>query len=350
MLQPYNYPLSTVHYPLLLRAILDIGSPILAMRYRSLAALIGILALTAIACGGEPETTTEEGTETPEAAETEVAPAAETEAAEAQPFEDPTVDPQPPQVLPAPGLIASTDPQERARQVLTGAPASDPFGVLTTPTVEGSLPDDVVAAAARAETGDVPSGSPLPPISPEQTSNLPDLPDPVIPDISVFLPGGVPLGTTGTDVTSLPSTPAQGAGNLPDLPDPVIPDISAVPPIPEGETGIEEAPAAPPQPEIALPPIPQPTLARTIEVVGVIQVGGETQIIVRTPSDPTGRYVSVGQRLLGGRVLVRRVETNRGAEPVVIFEENGVEVARAVGEPVILPENEGANVVARGSL
>ncbi len=332
------------------------------MRYRSLATLIGILALVVVACGGEPETEAEEETETPEAAETEVI--TEEETAEAEPFEDPTVTPAEPRVPPAPGLIASTDPQERTRQVLTNNPASDPFGVLATPTVEGSLPEDAVAAAAAGQDGESPADPPLPPTPPEQGANLPDLPDPIIPDISALLPGipapGIggqpgatqpgagPNGTTPTDVADLPEIPGQGIGHLPDLPDPVIPDISSVPPTPEGED-TAEAPAAPPEPEIALPPIPQPTLARTIEVVGVIQVGGETQIIVRTPSDPTGRYVSVGQRLLGGRVLVRRVETNRGAEPVVIFEENGVEVARAVGEPAILPDTENgeANAIAR---
>lgn len=77
-------------------------------------------------------------------------------------------------------------------------------------------------------------------------------------------------------------------------------------------------------------PIPDPTLARAVEVTGVIQVGSSYQAIVKAPDEPTSRYVSVGQRLSNGRVLVKRIESN-GSEPVVILEESGVEVVRAIG-------------------
>ncbi|NJM57625.1 MAG: hypothetical protein HC857_09585 [Synechococcales cyanobacterium RU_4_20] len=85
-------------------------------------------------------------------------------------------------------------------------------------------------------------------------------------------------------------------------------------------------------------PIPDPALARAVEVTGVIQIGSTYQAIVKAADEPTSRYVSVGQRLSNGRVLVKRIESN-GSEPVVILEEGGVEVVRAVGAPV---EGEGA--------
>lgn len=72
-------------------------------------------------------------------------------------------------------------------------------------------------------------------------------------------------------------------------------------------------------------------LAQAVQVSGVVQVGDKVFAIVTAPNEPTSRYVQEGQRLAGGQVLVRRIETNR-AEPVVILEQYGVEVVRAVGE------------------
>ena len=80
-----------------------------------------------------------------------------------------------------------------------------------------------------------------------------------------------------------------------------------------------------------LPPLPSATLANAVEVSGVVVVGGVAQAIVKAPNEETSRYVRVGQRLSNGQVLVKRIEMNAGSEPIVIFEENGVEVSRAVG-------------------
>jgi hypothetical protein len=63
----------------------------------------------------------------------------------------------------------------------------------------------------------------------------------------------------------------------------------------------------------------------------VIEVGGVTNAIVKEPNAPS-RYVRVGQRLSNGQVLVKRIEVDRGPEPVVILEQFGVEVARRVGD------------------
>jgi len=101
----------------------------------------------------------------------------------------------------------------------------------------------------------------------------------------------------------------------------------------------------------ARPPIPDPALARGVEVTGVVLIGANYQAIVKAPNEPTSRYVSAGQRLAGGRVLVKRIE-NQGSEPVVILEEDGVEVVRSIGAPAegasgdvaaLLPELEPAS-------
>uniref|UniRef100_A0A7C3ZX82 Uncharacterized protein n=1 Tax=Planktothricoides sp. SpSt-374 TaxID=2282167 RepID=A0A7C3ZX82_9CYAN len=69
-----------------------------------------------------------------------------------------------------------------------------------------------------------------------------------------------------------------------------------------------------------------------MEVTGVVQVNGEILIIVKAPNEPTTRYVKVGQRIGNGKVLVKRVEQLKGSEPIVVLEENGVEVNKEVGE------------------
>jgi hypothetical protein len=71
-----------------------------------------------------------------------------------------------------------------------------------------------------------------------------------------------------------------------------------------------------------------------VEVSGVVMVGGAPQAIVKAPNEETSRHVRVGQRISNGQVLVKRIEMNGGTDPIVIFEENGVEVARAVGATV----------------
>lgn len=83
------------------------------------------------------------------------------------------------------------------------------------------------------------------------------------------------------------------------------------------------------RPEIAaLPEIPQPTTARAVRVSGVIQIGGAPYAIVEAPNE-IERYVRQGERIAGGRVFVKRIDTG-SAEPRVILVENGIEVERFV--------------------
>jgi hypothetical protein len=62
-----------------------------------------------------------------------------------------------------------------------------------------------------------------------------------------------------------------------------------------------------------------------------VEVGSQKQIIVKVPTEPTSRYVKVGQRLANGKVLVKRVDFKTGADPIVIFEQSGVEIEKEVG-------------------
>lgn len=84
-----------------------------------------------------------------------------------------------------------------------------------------------------------------------------------------------------------------------------------------------------------LPPASEPDSARAVTVTGILLVGKEPEAIIKVPNEPTSRYVQVGQRLFNGGVLVKRIEMNQGSNPLVIFEQYGIEVARAVGEKPI---------------
>jgi hypothetical protein len=64
----------------------------------------------------------------------------------------------------------------------------------------------------------------------------------------------------------------------------------------------------------------------------VVKVGNEIFIIAKASNDATSRYVKVGQRIANGKVLIKRVLFKPGEDPVVILEENGVEVSKTVGE------------------
>ncbi len=84
-----------------------------------------------------------------------------------------------------------------------------------------------------------------------------------------------------------------------------------------------------PNEEIAIK-TPSTSLASAIEVTGVVQVGGQVSAIVKESNDKTSRYVSTGEYLSNGAVLVKRIQIDSNKEPVVILEQNGVEVVKPV--------------------
>jgi hypothetical protein len=79
---------------------------------------------------------------------------------------------------------------------------------------------------------------------------------------------------------------------------------------------------------------PKAVLAQDVIISGLVNVGGIIKLIVQAPEEAASRYVEVGQYLSNGKVLVKRVDLNNFPTPVVILEENGVEVTKAVGEKV----------------
>lgn len=184
----------------------------------------------------------------------------------------------------------------------------------------------------------------LPASSAVQVPNLPKLP--------IQLPGRLStekntpekapeiIPAEVAQVPSLPKLPIQLPGrlspkvNAPEQPPEIIPvGVAQVPQLPN--LPIEKEPTqwqGPGFPEVAPPP-PDTSIASNIEVSGVLQIDNHRkQIIVKVPTEATSRYVQEGQRLANGEVLVKRIELSDTSNPVVVFEQNGQEVTRTVGD------------------
>lgn len=308
------------------------------MRRHSILVLTAVLGVMAVGCTSSDETAS---TET-EASPSPSAGATSTGATTSQPFDQPLVGEKADakgkdgkgkdakagkKTQKVAGLLQSTDPDERAKRVqatIKGTAGADPFA---------SLPDDKDRLLFSS-----------PVINPNGGSGVASNPNGPI---------GAPGGGGRSPLGSLPGggsspysgnpgggiTLAKGPGAVPAIP--AFPEANEIRPpqprrplIARGPSGVPISPANPGgNPGLnPLPAIPEPTLAKAVEVTGVITVGGVTQAIIKAPNEPTSRHVIVGQRLSNGQVLVKRIEANSGGDPIVIFEENGVEVARAVGE------------------
>ncbi|MEM8602413.1 MAG: hypothetical protein AAGF24_01075 [Cyanobacteria bacterium P01_H01_bin.121] len=106
-----------------------------------------------------------------------------------------------------------------------------------------------------------------------------------------------------------------------------------------------------PGPQLPQPkPLPEAELAKAVFVTGVVQIGPSLQAIIKAPEEATARYVTEGQRLSNGQILVKRIEL-RGSEPIVVLEEKGIEVTKLVGEqPESLPESETDTATASAAI
>ena len=124
--------------------------------------------------------------------------------------------------------------------------------------------------------------------------------------------------TTRKPAVALPSPlPAPNQGRLP--------AFNAPP--------IAQVPLKTPLPPAFVPPAPvsQTASADAIEISGVIKVGGRWSVIVKEPSAQTSRYVHAGDYLANGQVLVKRIVAVASSEPIVILQQNGVEITRSIG-------------------
>ncbi len=266
------------------------------MDKRSLFVLAGICALTMGGCGTADETAiTPSPSVSPIAKGSPAAPGKAVQPFAAAPLvtaKDKSKTATQEKNTRVPGLLQATDPKQRAKEVQAGINSrkdkKDPFAILP-PLITLKTPSGAVGLPVPDQRpGSVASAPTSGPGTAQRPGKLPNVPRNI---------AGRP--SSGANPLNLP--PAGGRINLPNI----IP---------------------------ALPPLPEPTLAKAVEVTGVVLVAGVAQAIVKAPNESTSRYVQVGQRLSNGQVLVKRIEVNSGSDPIVVLEQNGVEVGRAVGD------------------
>lgn len=261
----------------------------------------------------------------------------------------------------AAGLIPPTDGESWAKTVAKGRP--DPFGMLSLQPIEVIEPIDPLVQAAKTQQ---PSSNKVAANStPTNTaaSNTPGSKPSVLPAIKI--------ATTPAKATKVASNQKASSGKnqpvaisaiprsgvnraLPKitvaLKEPVISKakttakvvtngkVTAANPV-LAKTRVTGATILPLKTQIAAKSektVEKPLQAMAVEISGVIEVGGRTQVIVKLPTESFSRYVEVGERLADGKVLIKRVEGQNSLSPTVVLEEVGVEVPRKIGDK---PEN-----------
>lgn len=215
--------------------------------------------------------------------EASISSEAEANAQDSEAFDDPTV----------PGQANSKQPEEGGGRTVSGSRTTQ--GTMPTDLIRSTNPEQRLRAIQRNR--------------PDPFSLVPTTP-------TIERPAELQPNSGSSNVLpqTVPVTPAQPATLAP------IPQLVPVRP-PASRTPIAVAPQ---------PQRPQPELARAVEVTGVVQIGGTVYAIVNAPNEPSSRYVQVGQRLAEGQVLVRRIDA-AGDQPVVVLEQFGVEVVKAIG-------------------
>lgn len=244
-------------------------------------------ALVLVGCAGGDRTVNQN----PTPASPSVASSTPTTAAKPvaqQNFSKPVVPPVPVvRTVPVPGLMQSTNSTARIPQIASGRP--DPFAAVVTSPV-------VVPGSTSGASRPVPQVAPVPRV----VAAAPARPDPV--------------------VVTAPARPA---------PAPVV-VTAPLPQLQPSASDFTTIPLPPPAPFPAMVPAPPTSVANVIEVTGVVQVGQKVSAIIKVPAESTSRYVSEGEYLAGG-ILVKRIELGTREEPIVVLEQNGVEIIKAVG-------------------
>lgn len=71
-------------------------------------------------------------------------------------------------------------------------------------------------------------------------------------------------------------------------------------------------------------------LAEAIDITGIMQVAGKLTAIVQEPNGGA-RYVTIGDALANGQVIVKRINI-KGGEPSIVLQQNGIELIKTVGK------------------
>ncbi len=336
--------------------------------------LIGLVSLLALFIGGCPAGNNEQqaGTSTPSPSNVIRVPRKPA----ATPFGgEPLTRRQPGNVTAVAGLVKTLPPEAVIKQITKANGRSDPFAAIPVQPEVTVSPNPVPAGSTGNRP--VPPVSPIPPLrtpqggapryqpsppryqpsppryqpsppryqpSPPKGNLLPSprrsgsTPKPPVPSSKVTSPPRT-APTPPSKVTPPPRialTPPRKVTppprTAPTPPSKVTPPPRTAP-TPPGKTTLP-VPVPAPKFKPELPKLPEPTVAQSIEITGVAEVGGVSKAIVKVPNEPS-RTVQEGDRLANGQVVVKRIEVNRGPSPVVVLEQYGIEVAKQVGEKAI---------------
>jgi hypothetical protein len=309
----------------------------------------GLLAVATTSCGGgEAPKPTE--SKAPQAAANASPAASPAVAAPATSFSQPLVaakeketdkkveeTPKPTDAIVA-GLLPGSDSDSVVRSTTKGR--TDPFsGVVLNSTTETKTTKTTQTTPSITKPTNIASSS-------TGTTKVTTIAPKTIP--TTIAPSSPRKPGSGLGIASAAATLAKKTGEPTKVTPANKPATSTVAIKPVNTPGLSGS-AAKPNPEVAtrdIPPsiapapIPQPNLARAIAVSGVSQVNGQTQVIVKLPTESFSRYVSVGERLMDGKVLVKRVQEFSGASPVVILEEVGIEVPRKIGDKPVIEKDD----------
>lgn len=125
------------------------------------------------------------------------------------------------------------------------------------------------------------------------------------------------IAATSKPAVTLPSPlPAPSQAQLPTFSQPLAPAPVNLTPLP---------------PALPQLPVSRTASADAIEISGVIKVGSRWSVIVKEPEAQSSRYVHAGAYLANGQVLVKRIVANAGSDPIVILQQNGIEITRTIG-------------------
>lgn len=205
--------------------------------------------------------------------------------------------------------------------------------LLLTSCSEASKPEQVqVAPTAPAKSGSLPA-----------TNKAQSFPNPVVNPMAVVQVPAVPGLLQPTNANARLSTVATGRVDpfaaLPKAPltlapaprsVPAVVKVPTVTPLPGSSTALP-----PVSPNTPLGPLPAPisptALAEAIEITGAVQVGNQWQIIVKESGTETSRRVGVGDFLANGKVQIKRVIGGSGGDPIVVLQQDGVEITKSIG-------------------
>ncbi|NEP10335.1 MAG: hypothetical protein F6K14_08960 [Symploca sp. SIO2C1] len=272
------------------------------------------------------------------------------------PFASPTEPAKQKTVPAAAGLISSLPSEERIKQIAKGR--SDPFAAIpvqpevkvpNTPGGGRAVPKPVPDIPGAVQPSN--KGNPGTTKTKSQGTTTKKATPTKATTKKATPKKATPKKATPKKVTPKKATPKKATNPAPKVSSPKVsspnlPPPSIKPPSSGNQPDVDspKEPVLTPVPQFTpeLPELPEATLAKQIKVEGVVQVNEQPSAIVKVPNQPS-QYVKEGQRLSNGRVLVKRIEASRGPTPIVILEENGIEVAKRVGEePIGAPEEGGS--------